>query len=316
MSDPVSIIIPCYNAERWVDEAIQSCINQTYAPIEIIVVNDGSTDRSLERLQTYGDKIVLIDVPNGGPARARNLGFERSTGTYIQFLDADDYLMPDKVEQQVAYLKSSTADAVYGDWRHLTHHENGTSEFDEIHPAGAHSDLLRANLTGWWVPPFALMYRRGIVEKSGGWDPNIVQSDDQDFFLSVLFVGATMGYVPRLTGIYRRYGRVTVSTASTEKWVRGTIQTLQKVEQKLQATGQLAQYRTALAHAYYHIAHSAYDVNRALHKTLLQKVRELDAHFMPDKPASYQWIRRTFGLEMAEEVAGLKRRLSGQKAEF
>lgn len=316
MSNLVSIIIPCYNAERWIDEAIQSCLTQTYVSVEIIVVNDGSTDGSLERLQTYGDKIVLIDVPNGGPARARNLGVDRSAGAYIQFLDADDYLVPDKIEQHVAYLSTTNADAVYGDWRHLTHHENGASDFDAIHQAGAHNDLLRANLTGWWVPPFALLYRRGIVEKSGGWDPTIVQSDDQDFFLSVLFAGATMGYVPNLSGIYRRYGRVTVSTASTEKWVRGTIQTLQKVEQKLQITGQLDQYRTALAHAYYHIAHSAYDVNRALHKTLLRKVRELDAHFIPDKPASYQWIRRTFGLEMAEEVAGLKRRLSGQKAEF
>lgn len=312
----VSIIIPCYNTERWVSEAVESCLQQTYTSLEIIVINDGSTDDSLEQLRKFGNKIILLDGPNRGAAQARNHALERATGDYIQFLDADDYLLPDKLERQMARLMESNADVVYGDWRHLTHHEDGNSEFDPIHLSGDANDLLEANLKGWWVPPFTLLYRREIVMRSGGWDDTTVPADDRDFFLSILFAGATVEYVSGCTGIYRRYGRVTLSTSSTEKWVRGHIRTLEKVEQRLTAKAEIDQYRSALAHSYYIIAHGAYDINRALHKSLLQKVSTLDKTFAPPKPAFYRWIRQILGLEFAEEVAGLKRRLLRQKMEY
>ncbi len=229
----VSIIIPCYNAERWVSEAVESCLRQTYTPIEIIVVNDGSTDASPERLRAFGDQILLIDGPNRGAAHARNTALDEARGEYIQFLDADDYLLPDKIERQMARLRENHADVVYGDWRHLTHFEDGRAEFDPIHEVGEPEDLLEANLKGWWVPPFTLLYKKEIVTRSGGWDETTVPADDRDFFLSILFAGATVEYVPGCTGIYRRYGRVTLSTSSTEKWVRGHIRTLEKVEQRL-----------------------------------------------------------------------------------
>ncbi len=124
-----------------------------------------------------------------------------------------------------------------------------------------------------------------------------------------------MEYVPGCTGIYRRYGRVTLSTSSTEKWVRGHIRTLEKVEQRLSATGQLDPYRSALAYSYYIIAHSAYDVNRALHKSLLRKLYTLDAQFVPLNSMSYLRIRLTLGIEMAEEVAAFKRRMLYRKSE-
>ena len=111
----VSIIIPCYNAERWVAEAVQSCLEQTYAPIEIIVIDDGSTDGSLQVLAGFGDKIKLESGPNRGGNRARNRGIELSAGDYIQFLDADDKLMPTKLEHQVnLILQNDYPDLVVG----------------------------------------------------------------------------------------------------------------------------------------------------------------------------------------------------------
>src|ERR1700722_9877011 len=106
LADPllVSIIIPCYNAERWVQEAVESCLNQSYPNIEIIVVDDGSTDRSLEILRRYGPRIKLKSGPNRGGNVARNQGFALSSGRYIQYLDADDYLEPDKIARQVRFL--------------------------------------------------------------------------------------------------------------------------------------------------------------------------------------------------------------------
>src|SRR2546428_1497219 len=95
----VSIIIPVYNAEKYLDKCINSAINQTYPDIEIIAVNDGSTDRSLDILKKYSDKIKIISKENGGLASARNAGFKGARGEWIKPLDADDILYPNAVEE-------------------------------------------------------------------------------------------------------------------------------------------------------------------------------------------------------------------------
>src|SRR4029450_6412226 len=132
----VSVIIPCYNAERWIGEGIQSCLNQTYAPIEVIVIDDGSTDRSLEVIKSFGNKIRWETGPNCGGNHARNRGFSISSGHYIQFLDADDYLLPEKIARQVGFLEESGVDVVYGDWRHEHFGPNGSSWLEEIAISG------------------------------------------------------------------------------------------------------------------------------------------------------------------------------------
>ena len=97
VSPRVSVIIPCHNDEDWVSKAVGSCLSQTHEPLEIIVVDDGSTDSSRDILRSYGDQIRLLCGPNRGGSHARNRGFRLSCGDYIQFLDADDYLLPEKL---------------------------------------------------------------------------------------------------------------------------------------------------------------------------------------------------------------------------
>src|SRR3954464_15397715 len=86
----VSAIIPTYNREHVVGRAVESALRQTYARTEVIVVDDGSTDRTLEALRVYGDRITVITQKNGGPAAARNSGIRASNGQLIAFLDSDD----------------------------------------------------------------------------------------------------------------------------------------------------------------------------------------------------------------------------------
>ncbi len=95
----VSIVIPCYNAEMYVREAIESALEQTYPNIEVIVIDDGSTDNSLEIVKSFGDGIRWETGENRGAAAARNRGLELADGEFIQFFDADDVLMPDKIER-------------------------------------------------------------------------------------------------------------------------------------------------------------------------------------------------------------------------
>ncbi len=90
----VSIIIPCYNAERWIAAAIESALGQTYPNIEVIVVDDGSTDGSLDIIKRFDTKINWVSTPNRGPSAAMNTGFKIAHGDWIQFLGGDDFCIP------------------------------------------------------------------------------------------------------------------------------------------------------------------------------------------------------------------------------
>lgn len=112
MNPLVSIIIPCFNTEKYVAEAIESALAQTYPNCEVIVIDDGSTDRSLDVICSFGDRITWETGPNRGAPAARNRGAARARGDILQFLDADDTLYPAKLDLQVALLVRGAADLV------------------------------------------------------------------------------------------------------------------------------------------------------------------------------------------------------------
>ena len=103
MSGPsVSVVIPAYNAELYIGAALESVLGQTHEPMEVIVIDDGSTDATADRVRAYGSRVHYMRQPNGGVGAARNRGVDASTGEYIAFLDADDIWQPQKLEVQLA----------------------------------------------------------------------------------------------------------------------------------------------------------------------------------------------------------------------
>lgn len=178
----VSVIIPCFNAQIWLREAINSCLQQTYPHIEIIVIDDGSTDNSLEIIKSYGERIIWESFPeNQGGCYARNRGFAISKGEYIQFLDADDYILPEKISRQVDFLEVTKSDVVYGDWRHQLHFPDGTNILEEIKISGHQEDILESLIANWWTAVASILYTRSVVENSGGWDESLAIVQDKDF---------------------------------------------------------------------------------------------------------------------------------------
>lgn len=117
----VSVIIPIYNSEKYLKECLDSVINQTYKNIEIICVNDVSTDKSVDIIKSYKDKrIKLVNLKyNSGVAIARNRGIEESTGDYICFIDSDDYWILDKLEKQVKFIEENDYSFIYSDYAYL-----------------------------------------------------------------------------------------------------------------------------------------------------------------------------------------------------
>src|SRR3954470_2799092 len=114
MKTLVSILIPCYNAERWIAQAIESALAQTWPEKEVIVVNDGSTDGSLDVIKTFDGRIRWETGPNRGGNVARNRLLELAHGRWLQYLDADDYLLPKKLAHQMEVVaRDSEVDVVY-----------------------------------------------------------------------------------------------------------------------------------------------------------------------------------------------------------
>lgn len=254
MNKLVSVIIPCFNAERWLTEAIDSCLHQTYPEIEIIVIDDGSTDNSLQIIQSYGDRLIWETGINKGGNYARNRGFALSTGDYIQYLDADDYLLPDKIKMQVQFLEETTADIVYGDLRYQ-HHLTPDIVIQEnailLGIPAPHQDVLECLLIYGNLSPSPYLFRRETILLSEGWDERLKASQDRDFLISLLLNGANITYQPGYYSIYRRYGNVTVSTANKMILWKSSWEVLKKAEAKLLSLDRLCpHYKIALAKAY------------------------------------------------------------------
>ncbi|MGH7567192.1 MAG: glycosyltransferase family 2 protein [Gemmatimonadota bacterium] len=111
----VSCIVPAYNAERWLGDALRSVFDQTYRPLEAIVVDDGSTDRTAQVVASFGEDVIGLRQPNAGPAVALNRGIRASRGEFLAFLDADDLWPPMKLELQLTRLQAaSELGACYG----------------------------------------------------------------------------------------------------------------------------------------------------------------------------------------------------------
>ena len=308
MSKLVSFIIPCYNAQKWLSEAIDSCLNQTYPNVEIIVIDDGSTDGSLDIIKSYGNKIIWETGENRGGNHARNRGIALSTGEYIQFLDADDYILPEKIARQVAFLEQNGADVVYGDWRHQRHFPDGKFVLENVQISGEQPDILASLLADWWVSPACILFTKEAVQRSGGWDETLSAGQDRDFFLSVVMNDARVSYQPGCYSIYRRYGDVTVSSSSQTKYLASHYQIVQKAEIKLAQQGKLtAKYRAALAQSYFVMARRYLAIEPAKYYQFKDKALNLCPEFKPDnkqRTAAYNFAQNILGFKRLEIIIG------------
>lgn len=311
MTNLVSVIIPCYNAEQWLNEAIDSVLGQTYPQIEIIVIDDGSSDRSLEIVKSYGKRVIWRTQENQGANTARNVGFSLASGKYIQYLDADDYLLPDKIAQQVECLELTGADFVYGDWRYQHHLADGGVYLDEIRVCGDKSDFLESLLANdRWSNLAPMLFTRSLVEKVS-WDESLTAAQDRGFLFSVMLAGAKCVYLPGCDSIYRLHPGETVSTTSKTRWFTAHCRVMAKAEQELGDRGLMtANYRQALAIAYWTMGreyiYSSGDRHYALYAEILDRVYRLAPDlFFQNKSRIYQIMLQLLGYQTTEKLSYL-----------
>ena len=215
MKDLVSIVIPCFNAEKWIKETIDSCLNQSYSNIEIIIIDDGSVDSSLEIIKSYRNKVIWESGSNRGANYARNRGFALSKGKYIQYLDADDYLLSEKIERQIICFKKTGADVVYSDYQRIKYLFNGTTSND-LRICGQQEDFLEfILLCKQWLQTANPLFTRNIVSNSGGWDETMKAAQDVDFHRAIAISGAKFVYLPGFIQ-YIDFTKVLIESQLTE----------------------------------------------------------------------------------------------------
>lgn len=193
----VSIIIPVYNGERYIREAVDSALNQTYKDFEIIVIDDGSKDNTPNILENYDNKIRWKSQKNRGQAFAINEGINMAKGKYIAYLDVDDVCLPERFENQVEYLDAhSNVGLVYSDFYQI----NGNGETQRIMKSHPHDKfvLLQNN----YIPRSTVMHKRECLKGVGLFDESITGDDDWDMWIRIS-ERFGMGYIGKPLVKYR-----------------------------------------------------------------------------------------------------------------
>jgi glycosyltransferase involved in cell wall biosynthesis len=198
-----SIIIPCYNSEAYIRQAVESALGQTYPNKEVIVVNDGSTDRSLEILQEYQDRIKVVSQQNRGLPAARNAGIRASSGDFLAFLDSDDYWDDGFLEKSIDALESSGAGISYSGWQNIG--LEGPRGRPYVPPdLEKLEDKLERILTNAQWPVHAAVVRREVVESAGGFIEHWRSCEDFAFWLRTA-TRFPLILVPEVLAFYRHH---------------------------------------------------------------------------------------------------------------
>ena len=251
----VSVVIPVYNGDRYIPQAVESVLNQTYPVNEIIIIDDGSTDQTRSVLQPYFDRIHYVYQENQGVSVARNHGIKLSTGTFIAFLDADDVFLPQKLELQLqVFAENPQLGIVQSGWRRVN--QQGEMIMD-VEPW---KQVPQLNLETWlrWKPfgtMGTLLFRREALQQVGGFEPGLTHAEDVDLILRLSLAGYTSAWLHQPTVCYRQHDQNTmrdgISQAKSINWVLDRFFRLPNIPLEIQLIENWVRYSTLLWSSWY-----------------------------------------------------------------
>lgn len=310
----VSILIPCFNAERWIRQAIESALAQTWSNVEVIVVDDGSTDSSVDVIASFAGRIRWETGPNRGGNIARNRLLALATGEWLQYLDADDYLLPGKIECQAAFLQSHRdVDVLIGPVL-LEHVSADGSTHREPWPIPVPHDpwILLAR---WYLPQTgAPLWRKQAILDVGGWKPDQPRCQEHELYLRLLMGEKRFAYSACDGAIYRQWSESTLwkRDRKATRLLRAAI--VDREEMFLRSRNALTDERlTAINQGRFEMARLAWQSDRVEARAILDVIRHSQPDFVPAgaaAPPMYRWLYRSIGFSATETVAGWRRWLS------
>ena len=320
----VSIIIPAYNSQKFLKECILSALAQTITDKEIIIINDGSTDDTLKIAKSFeNNDVIVIDQKNKGASSARNVGVAIARGKYIQFLDADDILHPDKILRQVELLESnenyiSVCPTVhfFEDEQHdkleVSHDWLATASSDPIafiiYLYGGSKD----NMNGAMIQPNAWLCPAEIIHKAGKWHEELSLDDDGEFFCRVILAAKGIIYSPASVNYYRKFrSEKSLSGLKSKKGVQSEIKSIELKQQHLTGKVPADMLERMFSRFYWWTGFSCYPHFKDLSKYCIQKAKQLN--YAGEKYIGGERgkkLTRLFGWKLAKRVLSIRKKIN------
>ncbi|MGL4879724.1 MAG: glycosyltransferase, partial [Waterburya sp.] len=331
----VSILITCYNAERWIEQTITSALNQTYPQIEIIVIDHGSSDRSLEIIKSFG-KCIYWEVSShrsSNPTRNRLLDLSR--GQWLQYLDADDYLLPNKIANQIAFLNQySDTDVIYSpsifqDHNHIVEATLKSREYQRLTNLFPTLNLDSPNtitqevlpipqphdpwilLARWYLPQTGSpLWRKQAIIDVGGWKESQSFCQEYELYLRLLQAGKQFNYFGQPGLVHRQWNDHTVCIKSQVETYQRRLEIVDQLEKHLAQTNQLNQIRqTAINQTRFESAQLIWVINKRWSKSIIRQIHKTERNFIPSSncvSTIYRLIYQMFGFNLAEKITQLQ----------
>jgi glycosyltransferase involved in cell wall biosynthesis len=292
---------------------------QTGVSLEILVVDDGSTDGSAAIAERAGPAVRVIRQPPLGVSQARNAGTAAASGSYLQYLDADDLLEPGTLALRTDAMERDAADVVLAPWTRWEWQADGTFK------AGATTHRTLGDrpdvdlLTDAWWPPGAVLYRRRVVDQIGPWREDLPIIQDARFLLDAALCGARFAYVDDVGLRYRVHGNASLSRRDPGAFVGDCYRSAAQLHDQWASDGTLdAKRRAGLVKVFGYVARSLFPIDRARFDEVLARIHTLEPHYRPEQPRSLRALSGLIGYRSAEQAALWWRRVkraSGVPAE-
>ena len=305
----VSILIPCYNAERWIAQAIESALAQTWPRTEVIVVDDGSSDGSVAAIRAFGGTVRLESGPNRGGNHARNRLLSLAGGAWVQYLDADDYLLPAKVANQASFVMSHPdLDVVFGPV--AVEFSDGRAAGREELPIPEPHDLWML-LARWQLPQTgAPLWRKQAIVDVGGWAEDQRVCQEHELYLRLLMAGKRFGYCAANGAVWRVWGESSLSTSRAPEVREKRLAIEQRAEDWLREQNALTPDRhAAINEARFQMARVAWrEGDRAGAEQAMAALCRSAPGFSPvSEPIAYRLLHRALGFRLAETLLEWRR---------
>ncbi len=309
----VSILIPCFNCAPWVHRSLETAIGQTWQNKEVIVLDDGSTDNSLEIIRRYKDKVFIATQSNGGQNVSRNHLTQLSRGEWLVYLDADDELALDSVERKMA--QTADADAVYGTIEVASFLEQKKTRFS-IQRAEQFEDAISAALQWKFPNTSAFLFRKSAIVDAGPWNPAIRNCTDYDMYFKLLLKGKCFRAAPDSVSLYRQWSVINQAVyQDIARRTRTALDLKWRVAKELESAGQFTTARKeSFANAAFRGIRQLWQINTGESRQEHERLIAWDPGFHPKASSkSYDMAYRLGGFAFAEHIAKIVRRLNPVK---